>query len=126
MPFYLVSISDSDGNDNTILDYTVEADSKADAVEKTADAVEARAKENGIGMESDGGFGWFYHCDCDIPEAEEETWECSHGGITINDGEEAVDGPFDSESEARKARHELMLDCGFVRGKDSMGRVIYE
>jgi hypothetical protein len=26
----------------------------------------------------------------------------------------------------RKARHELMMDCGLVRGKDSMGRVIYE
>jgi hypothetical protein len=26
----------------------------------------------------------------------------------------------------RQARHELMTDCGLVRGKDSMGRVIYE
>ena len=27
---------------------------------------------------------------------------------------------------SRKARHELMLDCGLVKGRDSMGRVIYE
>jgi hypothetical protein len=81
--WYIVESRESDGNDCSVTDHIVEADDAEAAVNKVCDELERRATERGIGMESDGGFGYYFECDCDIPEGEEDSWECSHGGVDV-------------------------------------------
>lgn len=35
-------------------------------------------------LDTDGDRGYYRECDCDIPPTEIDTWECSHGGISIS------------------------------------------
>jgi len=98
--FWVVEVNDSDGNNNDISDMVVEAVDAGTALDAAADAVEARAKERKIDMESDGRFGWFYGCDCEIPAGEEDSWECAHGGVLLN---ETPEGPFETQEAAEAA-----------------------
>lgn len=83
MPFYLAHVHDSDGNNNNISKLIVEAEDLDAAYEVAANEVETRLKQNNVEWESDGNFGGYYECDCDIPEGEENHWECSHGGWSL-------------------------------------------
>ena len=104
MPYYTVRIDDSDGNDNTVCDVVVEASDRKDAAVKVSDMIEVRLGDK---VEGDGGFGFYYVCDCDIPEDEADTWECSHGGITVAEPHDnplcGIEGPFEDYDTAYSA-----------------------
>lgn len=79
MPFYLYEIRDSDGNDCIVYDCIVEAadlDSAEDRIFEHFDAFTT--------LDTDGDRGYYRECDCAIPPTEIDTWECSHGGISIS------------------------------------------
>lgn len=90
--FWTVEIRDSDGNDCTVYDWIIEADSGWWARDKAFEEAQRRVPD----AEHDGDSGAYYPCDCEIPEGEEDSWECSHGGYIIGEPE----GPFDSSAEA--------------------------
>lgn len=98
--FYLAEIRESDGNDCTVYDAIVEADSQEAASDKLHKEIEA-AWAN---LESDGGFGYFFPCDC--PESEDGYSDCSHGGILAPEpeGYEAYE-TFEKARDARRIYH---------------------
>ena len=86
MKAYIVEIRESDGNDCTVYDCIVEAESHEDAFNKVYDHFSARAAAEG--WESDGGEGWYFPCDCDDYICDPD-YECEgHGGIVIGEPEE--------------------------------------
>lgn len=92
-PWWVVECRDSDGNDCTVIDFVVRAETADKALHAVMDECMSRAPD----AEEDGGFGAYYACDCDIPE-NDEYWECSHGGFSLD--EINVRGPFETENEA--------------------------
>lgn len=83
MKAYIVEIRESDGNDCTVYDCIVEAESHDDALNKIYEHFDARAEREG--WESDGGEGWYFPCDCDDDNSD----ACEgHGGILIGEPEE--------------------------------------
>ena len=90
MTHYLVTWHETDGNDATVYDTVVKADSEDAAYEAGSD--EAFTYSNMIDAEPDGGFGFYFPCDCP-----EDTDYCDgHGGIVMRSAER-----FDTEDEAR-------------------------
>ena len=61
--FYLFEIRDTDGNDCTVYDCIIEADSIALATELIHAHFEAFTS-----LESDGNSGYYRQCDCEVPE----------------------------------------------------------
>jgi len=82
--FYVAHVHDSDSNDCTIFKLIVEAETLEQAYEKACTAVEERLAENKIEWETDGMYGGYYLCTCNVPEDEQDTWECCHGGWYVD------------------------------------------
>jgi hypothetical protein len=109
--WYIVESRESDGNDCSVTDHIVEADDAKAAVNKVCNELERRATERGIGMESGGGFGYYFECDCDIPEGEEDSWECSHGGVDVAEPDQVqAFATFDAVQVERALYHSHALD----------------
>jgi hypothetical protein len=104
--YFLVTFHETDSNDVTVYDTIVEIDPCRDAdVDHTGcesltcvtckdaafgvvcNAIAKRLNEDGRPYSEDGNFGFYFDCDCEIPEDEAETWECPHGGIVMRDAE---------------------------------------
>lgn len=62
---YIFELRESDGNDCTVYDAIVEADSSKQALALLADDLDSRAKAKD--WESDGNYGYFFPCDCEQP-----------------------------------------------------------
>jgi hypothetical protein len=74
MKYYYYEIRESDGNDCRVYDCIVEAENKEQADQEVSSHFEAEAKAND--WESDGDFGYFFPCDCEVPEMPEEEIPC--------------------------------------------------
>ena len=95
--FYVIEVRDSDGNDCTIYDVIAQATSAEDARDK----VFARFAKMYPEDEEDGGMGTYHacHCECEHGEplgqctesddCDPSTWECSHGGILVDDSDDS-------------------------------------
>ena len=117
MPTFMIELRDSDGNDCTVSDVLVSAESKDAAL----DAFWAWVKKEYPGDEEDGGEGTYHPCDCICPHRKtrvcercRETWDCSHGGLLID--AENID-EFSTEEDAREAHRRLtyfhtLIDLG--------------
>ncbi len=93
MRFYIVTFHETDGNDVTVFDALVSADSEDTAVSRVADSIEASLKENGTEYTEDGNaLGYYFECSEDCGEMCE-----GHGGIALRTVE-----AYDSEDEARQ------------------------
>jgi hypothetical protein len=91
-----------------VTDHIVQAKSCEVAVDRLMQTFEKRAVERGIELESDGSYGYFYGCDCDIPEEEADYWECSHGGITVQEPDEIQAFATYEEAEAARATYHCL------------------
>ena len=108
--FFLFELRDSDGNDCSVSDLIIEAQTLDDAREKAGDALDDLFPEH----ESDGLWGTYAPCDChcehqsvgfcelEACDNERETRECSHGGATVNGDDDTVKG-YETFEEAREA-----------------------
>ena len=98
MATWLVEVRDSDGNDCTVYDVQVGADTAGSALE----AVWAWVNETWPEDEEDGCQGTYHPCDCECehginpwedelpsgsPHKCRDRWECSHGGVLVGDPE---------------------------------------
>ena len=98
MATFTIEVRDSDGNDCTVYDYVVQAET-ADAAR---DAVWASVREDYPDDEEDGCDGTYHPCDCicehtipggttrferNVCEDCDDNWECSHGGLLIGEPE---------------------------------------
>jgi hypothetical protein len=99
--FWLFEIRESDGNDCNVFDAIVSADSRKEASVKLWKHLASAYP----GDESDGGYGTFHPCTCEIPEGEEDRWECSHGGLLTNEDVDGEYGPraFETYEDAKEA-----------------------
>lgn len=95
MSYYLITWDESDGNDCTVFDTIVQAESKDAALDLLGDAIEARLTKNGTSWEDDGNqIGYMFNCAEDCPE------DCDgHGGTSLREVEE-----YATETEANAAR----------------------
>jgi hypothetical protein len=82
MKGYIVEMRDSDGNDCTVYDVILIAESAEAAEALVLTHFDKQAESRG--WESDGDRGWYYPCDC----AEDSDGCDGHGGITLGDPEE--------------------------------------
>src|SRR3990172_342019 len=91
---YLVTFHESDGNDCTVFDSIIAAESEDAAFNILHDAIEKTLKENKTSFEEDGNIVSFvFNCEDDCGE------ECQgHGGISLREVE-----AFDTEAEAEPA-----------------------
>ena len=87
MPYYVIELRDSDGNDTTVYDLLIEAETKDTALDKAWKFVE----EEWPNDEHDGGEGTYHPCDCACEHEKSEVcddcwdgWECSHGGLLLD------------------------------------------
>ena len=90
MATFTIEVRDSDGNDCTVYDYVVQANTPDAAL----DAVWASVREDYPDDEEDGGDGTYHPCDCVCDHRKRsvcarcrDTWECSHGGLLIGEPE---------------------------------------
>lgn len=114
--YYMFEVRDSDGNDCTVYDVIVAAESR----EAASDTLWAHAAKMYPHDESDGGFGTYHACDCVCEHRKRmvcdrcrETWECTHGGLTTNEDAEGAYGPqeyatHDAAFAARATYHALI------------------
>jgi hypothetical protein len=109
MKTYVFEVCDSDGNDVTVYDAIVTADTRELAAAKLWEYLD----EAYPGDVSDGGVGTVHPCDChcehrkgSICERCHDAWECSHGGLLTNEDADGPYGPqeFDTVMEALDAR----------------------
>ena len=108
MAWFSVTFHETDGNDCTVYDTVVEAETEDEAFGKVADSLEKTLTADGRGFEDDGDCGFYFDCDCEIPEGDENTWECSHGGIVMREAER-----FEGEEGAEAAHlfYHCRYDC---------------
>lgn len=94
MRWYLIEWQESDGNDCTVFDTVLCADSEESALNILGDAMERQAKENSTELESDGNhLGYYFPCSDDCSEGCE-----GHGGTSLRSVE-----TFATEADARAA-----------------------
>jgi len=92
---YLIVWHESDGNDCTVYDTIVMAESEEAALNLLGDALERQMAANGTSWQDDGNqLGYYFDC----TEACEEACE-GHGGTSLRTVEE-----YATEEEARNAR----------------------
>ena len=94
MKTWIFEVRDSDGNNSTVFDAIVSAETR----ELASDKLWAYLKEAYPNDESDGGYGTYHACDCACPHRKKticsrcsDSWDCSHGGLFTN---EDCDGPY--------------------------------
>jgi hypothetical protein len=122
--FYLFEVRDSDGNDCSVFDVIVEAETKETASAQLWKHLEEQYPDD----EGDGGFGTFHACDCacdhfvgngqtpvvGICDDCADGWECSHGGLTTNEDAAGQYGPQEfatyNEALAAHARYHSLID----------------
>lgn len=115
MKAYLIELRDSDGNDCSVDDILVEAESPERALDKAWEYVKETWPED----EEDGGFGTYHPCDCECEHATttlaslkdretpitgvcddcRDSWECSHGGVLLSEEPEE----YETVAQARAA-----------------------
>lgn len=92
--FYLITWHESDGNDCTVYDTVVQAETEDSALSLLADAMEKRMDENGTSYEEDGNhLGYYFNCSDDCHEDCEE-----HGGTSLREV-----NSYETEDSARSA-----------------------
>jgi hypothetical protein len=116
--FWLFEVHDSDGNDNTIYDVIVSADTG----DKASDTLWKYLDEQYPNDETDGGYGTYHPCDCECDHGKlsdcehgcSDTWECSHGGLLTNEDATGDYGPQEYETFAdalaNHARYHSLID----------------
>ena len=116
MPYYLIEVRDSDGNDCSVFDAIVFAESRDAASARLWRFLEERYPDD----EGDGSYGTYHACNCACEHRKTkicarcaDAWECSHGGITTNEDAAGAYGPqeFATLADARAAHakyHELI------------------
>ena len=82
--FYLYVLTETDGNDATKYDIVVEAPTKQLADEQISTHFDALAKEKE--WDIDGNGGYFFPCDCEIPEMPEDEFPCPQCEAIAIDG----------------------------------------
>lgn len=96
MSYYLITWDESDGNDCTVFDTIVQAESRELALGLLSDSIEKTLTNSGTSYESDGNeLGYYFNCADDCPEDCEE----AHGGINLRTVE-----TYSTEEEAYAAR----------------------
>ena len=86
MKWYLFRIDYCYGNDNTVYDLVVTAESKDSACDNVAEYFDSQAAKKN--WESDGNFcSYYYPCDCDEIDSD-FGGDCSHGGLLVGDNPE--------------------------------------
>jgi hypothetical protein len=81
MNAYLIVWDESDGNDCTVYETIILAESEDDATGKLSEALETAMRENGTSWQEDGNvLGYYFECTDDCPE------DCDgHGGTTLRE-----------------------------------------
>jgi len=83
MKAYLFELRESDGNNCTVYDCIIEAESAQEALEELSADLDSRAKRGG--WESDGFCGYYFPCDCQNEEPEAPPVPCdSCAMLSIN------------------------------------------
>lgn len=95
---FLFELRDSDGNDCTVYDFIVEADSLSEAIERAGEAFDELYPNS----EPDGGFGSYHPCACEHDagcslrhggNCECDGMDCpGHGGATFNGDDDTAKG----------------------------------
>ena len=81
--FYLYVITETDGNDARKYDCIVEAEDRESADNQLHSHFNKLAEEKN--WDSDGDMGYYFPCDCELPELPEETFPCPQcEAIAIN------------------------------------------
>ena len=117
MKFFLFEVRDSDGNDCTVFDVIVSAESREKASEKLWKHLDESFPDD----ESDGGFGTFHACDCACEHRKTmvcakcaDSWECSHGGLLTNEDADGEAGPREfatfEDADAERSRFHVFVD----------------
>jgi hypothetical protein len=102
LAWWLVEVRESDGNDGSVTDFIVEAESKETAGDRVMKVF------TDAGHEEDGSWGTFAPCDCECEHTYgvcddcADSWECSHGGASLPEPED-IQGPFDGPAQAKAA-----------------------
>ena len=113
MPYFVIEVRDTDGNDCTVYDAVVYAPDKAAASERLWAELRSWYPED----EGDGGYGTFHTCNCecehgcspwedDAPGHEAgrcEHWECSHGGLVTDEDGDGAPAEYQTRDEAMAA-----------------------
>lgn len=88
MTTYLIGVLDSDGNDCSVFKALVTAEGQEAALARVCAYVEKAYPKD----EWDGGYGTYHPCNCACEHRKRsvcarcrDEWECSHGGILIDD-----------------------------------------
>ena len=88
MPYFVTELRDYDGNDCTVYDLLIKAETKDAALDKAWEFI----KNEWPNDEGDGGEGTFHPCDCrcehmrrleDCEACQDAGGECSHGGLLL-------------------------------------------
>ena len=113
--FYLLELRDSDGNDCTVYDIIVEAADQDSALDRAWSEIMKDYPDD----EEDGGYGTFHPCDCECEhgvnpyqceqECDGDQWECSHGGLLLNDHNVKSFETY-AEALAAHARYHCLID----------------
>ena len=114
---YLFEVTDCDGNDASVFDALVSADTREAASAK----LWAYLDKAYPGDESDGGYETFHPCDCSCEHRKtmvcaqcvDKGWLCEHGGLLTNEDRDGDYGPrafpdYESANEARAFYHGLI------------------
>lgn len=120
--FYIAEVRDSDGNDCTVYDALIAAESRDAASDKLWKYLEAAYPED----ESDGGFGTYHPCDCvcdhnaspwdddakghETGRCGDQGWECSHGGLLTDEPETFAEYDTKVEARAEHAPYHILID----------------
>lgn len=91
MATYTIELRDSDGNDCTVYDVLVTAETPEKALDQVWDMIRKEWPKD----EEDGGDGTYHPCDCvcdhrkrSVCDRCQDGWECSHGGLLVGTPEE--------------------------------------
>ena len=113
MPVYIAEVRDSDGNDCTVFDALIVADSREAASEQLWRHLETAYPND----ESDGGFGTYHPCDCACGHRKRtvcprcrDSWECSHGGLLVSEPSEIEEYPDEATARQYLARYHSLID----------------
>jgi hypothetical protein len=105
--YFLVTFHETDGNDTTVYDSVVEAETEDAAFGKVADSIAADLDKAGTAYSEDGDCGFYFDCTEECNGAE----DCSHGGIVMRSAEE-----FASLPEAIKAQEAIYYHSRYFAG----------
>lgn len=113
MPYFLIEVRDSDGNDCTVYDAIVQAPDKAAASTRLWAELGSWYPDD----EDDGGYGTYHACTCecehgcspwddDAPghkagRCGDTGWECSHGGLLTDEDSDGAPREYATEAKVR-------------------------